>query len=64
MVMAMHTWCITCESDTLHHNSKCTDCTEREHRLERAKWLALTDGERIEILLKRIEKLERGPMTF
>ena len=64
MVMAIHQYCITCDAKTLHHNSKCTICQERERRIARAKWLALTPDEKIEILLERIEKLEANPVRY
>jgi hypothetical protein len=64
MVMAMDKWCKKCDVDTLHHNHDCMICTERERRLARVKWCALTDGEKIEVLLKRIENLERSPIKY
>lgn len=64
MVMARHQWCGTCEAETLHHNNKCTKCMEREKRVERAKWNALTNEEKIEVLLKRVEQLEKSPIKY
>jgi hypothetical protein len=64
MVMAMYKWCAECDVDTLHHNHDCTVCSERERRVKRAEWCALTDGERIELLMKRIEILERKPVRY
>lgn len=64
MVMAQHTWCRTCDADTLHHNGKCTICAERIRRKKRAVWVALTPDEKIEKLLKRIEALERNPIRY
>ena len=63
MVMASVGWCATCDSDTVHHGMRCTVCAERNRRQERAAWLALTADEKIEQLLKRVEVLERRPIT-
>ena len=61
MVMAQHTWCNQCDGDTLHHDGHCTVCVEKERRVRRATWLALTPDEKIEELVKRIERLEQMP---
>jgi len=62
MVMALMQWCNECDNNTMHHNGNCVECSEKRRRVERAKWLALTQAEQIEILLKRIEKLEQSPL--
>ncbi len=64
MVRAIHQRCDQCDAFTMHHDGGCVVCAERERRVERAKWLALTDNEKIEVLLKRIEVLERGPTRY
>jgi predicted amidophosphoribosyltransferase len=64
MVMAINEWCVECDRETMHHNSKCVKCIEAKRRLNRAVWIALTNEEKIERLLKRIEQLERSPMKY
>jgi len=64
MVMVREKWCDVCDITTMHHDNKCIFCTERKRRLERAEWMALTNEEKIEILLKRIEDLEASPTTY
>jgi hypothetical protein len=62
MVMAARQWCYECESETLHHNNKCTICAKREKDKARDKWNALTYDEKIEALVKRVERLENNVM--
>ena len=64
MVMARHQWCRKCEAETLHHNNRCTQCMDREKRVARGKWNALTNEEKIEALLKRVEQLEKSPIKY
>ena len=56
--------CHDCDIERLHRNGKCSYCMEKAHRLERARWMALTPDEKIEELLKRIAILERGPLQY
>jgi len=63
-MIAQMTYCRICDKETMHHSTKCTVCAERERRLERAKWLALTSEEKIDALLMRIEHLEQNPLRF
>lgn len=64
MAMAIHKWCQTCDTQTLHIDGACVPCAEKERWLVKARWNALEPREQIADLLKRIEKLERTPRNF
>jgi len=51
--------CIKCGHVTPHTNHKCSNCSEKETRLAKARWDALTDSEKIEELKERIDRIER-----
>jgi len=64
MAFVRDEYCRICEYETLHTNSKCNKCSEREHREAMAAWQAKTVDEKLLDLLKRIQILERGPPRY
>lgn len=60
MALISVTWCNHCRKETHHTNRKCNDCYAREKREEAAIWHSKTNEEKIEALLRRIEKLENA----
>lgn len=56
--------CNKCGETTQHLNGKCSKCTAKEFEKKEAEWKAKTNEEKIDILLKRIEKLERGEIKY
>ena len=57
-------YCPKCESETRHTNGKCNDCAAREYREQTAAWNALTTEEKMQDLRRRVERMERGPITY
>jgi len=57
-------WCGFCRRKTDHMNFECLPCVDRIQRERRAIWNSKTNEEKIEELLKRIEKLESEPQRY
>jgi DNA-directed RNA polymerase subunit RPC12/RpoP len=61
--MAIVSPCIRCGTEVSHRANQspfCDDCSGRSEglRLEKERWAALTDAQKIEELLERVRKLE------
>ena len=57
-------YCPYCGTSNRHYNGKCDECSNKETRLEEARWAALTDREQVQELLKRVKILERGEIRY
>jgi len=60
MALATSKYCPKCGDETVHINMLCARCEDRFMREEQARWEALSTEEKIQDLIRRIEKLERG----
>ena len=58
MAYIVNGYCLRCERDTQHTNSKCDICAERENRERIAVWNSLITDEKLQDLRRRIERLE------
>ena len=64
MAYVVEKYCDYCERTTVHMNHQCNVCHARLERERIAVWNSLTSEEKLQDLRKRIEALERGPITY
>jgi hypothetical protein len=64
MAYISNQWCEKCRSDKEHINNKCVTCAVVEVKEKRTIWNSKTDSEKIEELLRRIEKLENANIKY
>lgn len=64
MALVRDEYCRTCETEKMHINGRCRDCSERERREALAAWQAKTTDEKLLDLHKRMLKVESGPPRY
>ena len=60
MALMREKYCSKCGKETIHNWDSCLECVKKEEKIKELNWVNMPIEEKIEVLRKRIEKLERG----
>lgn len=64
MALVQQKHCVTCGSSTYHVNGACSACSARAEAIRAIAWDVLPIEAKLADLRRRIEALERKPITY